>query len=82
MKVRVALAACSAAAERIEKVLRAQFPNTTAKNEPERQYASQDGQIEAGVTCQSREPIVTLTLVVSNPIIEDRMMEKSRNERP
>jgi hypothetical protein len=75
-------AACSAAAERIEKVLRAQFPKTTAKNEPERQYASQDGQIEAGVTCQSREPIVTLTLVVSNPIIEDRMMEKSCNERP
>jgi hypothetical protein len=74
-------AACSAAAERIEQVLRAQFPTTTAKSDPERRYASQDGQIEAGVTCQPREPVVTLTLVVSSPIIEDRMMEKSRNER-
>jgi hypothetical protein len=74
-------AACSEAATRVAAILKLQFPNLAPSNGLKKKYGSADGITEAAVGCEARGSVSTLTLVVSNPEIEDRMMTKATNEK-
>ena len=73
--------ACRSAAARVDAILRAQFPITYKGNDPKYQHQSKTGDIVAGVRCSVVDGVDTLTLEVTNPTLEDRLMRKARNER-
>ncbi len=73
--------ACRSAAERVDAILRPQFPIAYKGNDPKYQHQSKTGDVVAGVRCSKVDGVDTLTLEVTNPTLEDRLMQKARNER-
>lgn len=71
---------CDESAKRIKSILNSAYPVTYLGSDSRYQFRSKNGDILAGVICAAHEPFVTLSLEVTNPILEDRLMKRLRNE--
>jgi hypothetical protein len=74
-------ASCLEAAARIDAILRAQFPVPFKGKDSRYKHQTQSGDVVAGVRCSTKDTIGTLTLEVTNPDLEERLMRRARNER-
>jgi hypothetical protein len=70
--------ACMAAARRVDSILGVEYPVPYRGTDPRYKHQSKTGEVVAGVRC-SAGAVATLTLEVTNPVLEDSLMQREHS---
>lgn len=75
------MAACNEASQIITRELKAAFPSAYSGSDARYQFQSKDGRILAGVVCARSRPFPQLTVEITDPQLEEKLMKPLREKR-